>query len=143
MPEQTHLFAAVPPTIRVLKQMLGANNGSSVLLECLVDSFPPALTVWLADESRMIENNWKYKIQNENVGPYSNRVTLNITFVESADYTKYKCIAKSERGKTHALLSVYGIINCLPPSSSVLVTVLFFRNRREQTESYTTFQSGR
>jgi len=88
--------------------MVGSNNGSFALLECFVEAFPPALTYWVFGESKMIENNWKYKMQQEDVGPYTTHLKLNITYVEPADYALYKCVAKNERGKTFGLFTLYG-----------------------------------
>jgi hypothetical protein len=126
--------------------MLGANNGSSVLLECLVDAFPPALTYWLVGENRIIEeSNWKYRTLQQELSPSSIRVTLNITYVESADYSDYKCVAKNERGKTHAQLTVFGetIIRMHPHLLLLNFLSLFFlyipflclRNRSHQTQT--------
>lgn len=88
--------------------MVGTNNGSSALLECFVESFPPALTYWIFGEHKMIENNWKYKMHQDELGPYTTRLVLNVTYIEPTDYAMYKCVAKNERGKTFGLFTVYG-----------------------------------
>lgn len=108
------LFPAVAPTIRVRKQPLEAKNGASVLLECLVEAYPPALTYWMAGESRMIESNWKYRVTHTDTGASTSRSLLNITHVESADYSSFKCVAKNERGRTEAVLTVFGTITSFP-----------------------------
>lgn len=88
--------------------MVGTNNGSSVSLECHFEAFPPALTYWVQGDSKMIENNWKYKMTQEDIGPFSGVATLNISYIEPTDYSLYKCVAKNERGRTFGLLTVYG-----------------------------------
>ena len=88
--------------------MIGTNNGSSVVLECQVEAYPPALIYWIQGESRMIESNWKYKVLQQDSEPYTNYITLNITYVEPSDYGLFKCVAKNERGKTFGLLTLYG-----------------------------------
>ena len=98
----------VSPTIKTRQQMVGTNNGSSVVLECQVEAYPPALIYWVQGESRMIESNWKYKVMQQDSEPYTNYITLNITYVEPSDYGLFKCVAKNERGKTFGLLTLYG-----------------------------------
>lgn len=88
--------------------MVGSNNGSSALLECHFEAYPPALSYWIHGEHKMIENNWKYKMTHEDTGPFSGHTTLNITHVEPVDYSLFKCVAKNERGKTFGLLTLYG-----------------------------------
>ncbi len=88
--------------------MVGTNNGSFTVLECYVDAFPPPLSYWLFGENKIIEGNWKYKLDQEESGPYSFKFVLNITYIEPNDYGLYKCIAKNERGKTHGVFTVFG-----------------------------------
>ena len=90
--------------------MIGSNNGSSALLECIIESFPPALTYWIKGDNKLIENNneWKYQMSAVDSGFYTTHSRLNITLIEPSDYGMYKCAAKNERGKTYGLLTVYG-----------------------------------
>lgn len=82
----------VAPTIKLPNQMVGSNNGSFALLECYVEAFPPALTYWVFGESKMIENNWKYKMKVEDQSLYTSHLVLNITYIEPADYAMYKFV---------------------------------------------------
>lgn len=93
---------------RLLPVIAGTNNGSYAMLECIVEAFPLALTYWIHGETKMIENNWKYKMHQEDIGPYTTHLKLNITYVEPSDYGLFKCVAKNERGKTYGLFTVYG-----------------------------------
>ncbi|KAI1301448.1 Olfactomedin-like protein 2B [Halotydeus destructor] len=98
------------PTIKLPKRMMGTKNGSSALLECFVEAFPPALTYWVYGDGKMIENNWKYKMSHDDASSlYTTHMRLNITYVEPVDYGLYKCVAKNERGKTYGLSTLYEI----------------------------------
>lgn len=102
-------FRAVSPTIKVPQQMIGSNNASSVLLRCIIESYPPALVYWIQGDAKLIsENSWKYKLSVEEEGPFTQKMSLNISYVEPADYSMYKCAAKNEKGTTFGLLTLYG-----------------------------------
>ena len=88
--------------------MIGTSNGSSVLLECQVEAFPPPLIYWIQGENRRISTNTKYKVFERDLAPFTNFITLNITYVDPTDYGLYKCVAKNERGTTSGLLTLYG-----------------------------------
>lgn len=88
--------------------MIGSTNASSIVLRCVIESYPPALAYWIQGESKLIENNWKYKITSEEYGPFTNKMFLNISYVEPNDYSMYKCAAKNEKGTTFGLLTLYG-----------------------------------
>lgn len=103
------LLCAVSPTIKVPQQMIGSNNASSVLLRCIIESYPPALVYWIQGDAKLIsENSWKYKLSVEEEGPFTQKMSLNISYVEPADYSMYKCAAKNEKGTTFGLLTLYG-----------------------------------
>lgn len=89
--------------------MIGSNNASSVLLRCIIESYPPALVYWIQGDAKLIsENSWKYKLSVEEEGPFTQKMSLNISYVEPADYSMYKCAAKNEKGTTFGLLTLYG-----------------------------------
>jgi hypothetical protein len=87
--------------------MVGTNNGSFTILECYVEAFPPPLSYWQFGD-KIIEGNWKYKLDQQELSAFTFKLILNITYIESNDYGMYKCIAKNERGKTHGVFTVFG-----------------------------------
>ncbi|GFT64408.1 olfactomedin-like protein 2B [Nephila pilipes] len=88
--------------------MVGTVNGSYALLECFVEAHPPAVNFWLHGESRHLENNWKYKIEQNDDG-YRTHMILNITRVEPLDYGLYRCVSKNDKGKTLGVFTVFEI----------------------------------
>ncbi|GFV61358.1 lachesin [Trichonephila clavipes] len=101
------LEVAFPPLIKIRNQMVGTVNGSYAVLECFVEAHPPAVNFWLHGESRHLENNWKYKIEQIDDG-YRTHMILNITRVEPLDYGLYRCVSKNEKGKTLGIFTVFG-----------------------------------
>ncbi|GFQ66636.1 noelin-2 [Trichonephila clavata] len=102
------LEVAFPPLIKIRNQMVGTVNGSYAVLECFVEAHPPAVNFWLHGESRHLENNWKYKIEQIDEG-YRTHMILNITRVEPLDYGLYRCVSKNEKGKTLGIFTVFEI----------------------------------
>ena len=88
--------------------MVGTHNGSYAILSCFVDAFPPPLSYWVYGDNKIIEGSWKYKLLQEDQGPYSYHLTLNITYIEPSDYGMYKCVSKNERGRTQGVFTVFG-----------------------------------
>ncbi|RWR99536.1 Noelin-like protein, partial [Dinothrombium tinctorium] len=95
------------PYIIAPKDVVGANNGSFAVLECFVESYPPAVTYWMYEDERIIENSWKYKITKETRNHYTTRMLLNINHVEHKDYVNYNCVAKSYLGAVKGLIKLH------------------------------------
>ncbi|GBM11191.1 Lachesin [Araneus ventricosus] len=102
------LEVTFPPLIKIRNQMVGTVNGSYALLECFVEAHPPAVNFWIHGESRHLENNWKYKIDQIDDG-YRTHMVLNITRVEPLDYGLYRCVSKNDKGKTQGVFTVFEI----------------------------------
>ncbi|RWR99577.1 olfactomedin-like protein 2B, partial [Dinothrombium tinctorium] len=95
------------PFIIAPKDVVGAHNGGFAVLECFVESYPPAVTYWMYEDERIIENSWKYKITEETRNHYTTRMLLNITDVEHKDYGNYNCVAKSHLGAVKGLIKLH------------------------------------
>ncbi|RWS29042.1 uncharacterized protein B4U80_08408 [Leptotrombidium deliense] len=100
---------AFKPSVTTPKHVVGAHNGSFALIECILESFPTALTYWMFGDERIIENSWKYKVMQEDVNQYTSKMTLNITYVENTDYGMYKCVAKNQLGYVKGIVNLYRI----------------------------------
>ncbi|RWS09078.1 uncharacterized protein B4U79_04985, partial [Dinothrombium tinctorium] len=95
------------PYITTPKDVVGAYNGSFAVMECIVESFPTAVTYWMYEDERIIENSWKYKIMEETKNHYTTRMLLNITYVEHTDYGNYNCVAKNHLGTVKGIINLY------------------------------------
>ena len=94
--------------------MVGASVGSSVTLECLVESFPKASIAWerydgvpiRQDNSR---GNSKYLLSEWSASEhFSRRAILNMTLTNSNDFGIHFCRADNGMGTAKAGISVYG-----------------------------------
>ncbi|GLV40608.1 uncharacterized protein CBL_04410 [Carabus blaptoides fortunei] len=99
-----------PPLIKIRNQMVGAANGSTAMLECEVEAFPEAVRYWERADGRLLEHSFKYRVDNsfERDG-YKATMQLKIINVTAADFTRYHCISKNERGITKGEFTLYEI----------------------------------
>ncbi|KFM77953.1 Noelin, partial [Stegodyphus mimosarum] len=102
------LEVAFPPLIKIRNQMVGTVNGSYALLECFVEAHPPAVNFWLHGDNRLVEQTWKYKIDQRD-DHYRTHMILNISYIEPLDYGLYKCVSKNDKGKTLGVFTVFEI----------------------------------
>ena len=54
----------VAPNVKVKEWQVGAFNGSSARLECLVESYPAALTYWENRQGRLLEDTPQHRVYN-------------------------------------------------------------------------------
>jgi hypothetical protein len=84
--------------------IVGARNGSYVVLICDIEANPLPVNYWVYvsanGEKKLINyETWKYKLNDTKIGDYyTYKSILNITIVEESDYAIYKCISKNDRG---------------------------------------------
>ncbi|CAN8016748.1 unnamed protein product [Ixodes persulcatus] len=94
------------PFIRIKQWSVGTELGGWVLLECVVEAFPPAVNTWMTGTGRLIEQSPKHEIKEVEEG-YKALMTLNISNIESEDLGYYSCVSRNLRGQASGQLSVY------------------------------------
>ena len=125
------LFAfAVAPTVSVPHQLVGAPLGSSVTLDCHLESSPSALHFWSREGGTVLHNATKYRMLTVPAGSasaYRTHLKLTIVSVTDADYGPYRCVAKNPFGEADGVIKLYRKssihslnlhINSLGPSSA-------------------------
>ncbi|CAM1299327.1 Uncharacterised protein g2405 [Pycnogonum litorale] len=108
------------PKIRVPNEIVGASMRSDVVLECIVESYPPPLTSWTTNDTNelIVSNNNKYEttvLQHNH--SYKIFLRLKIKNMNKKDFKTFKCSASNTLGKTDGFIKVYEII---PISTSTL-----------------------
>jgi len=93
--------------------MVGATKGSWVVLECYVEAYPEPFVEWIFRDTKILTQSAKYNMSEEVLEtklhePFSRRVLLNISRVESADFGPYKCKARNYRGRTFGSITLFG-----------------------------------
>ncbi|KAL7641874.1 UNVERIFIED_CONTAM: hypothetical protein RMT77_007748 [Armadillidium vulgare] len=108
-----------PPMLWIPHQLIGANIGSQVTLECFTEAHPTSLNYWTRGDSNMIYDSDKYKIENRMGNPeYKIHMLLTVRHLEEEDFGTYRCVAKNPRGETDGSIKVY---NSGPPPTTTEV----------------------
>lgn len=90
---------SVHPTIHVPNQLVGAPLGTHVLLECIIQASPKAISYWIKDTGEMIVSSQKYSIKEIVKSVYETRALLTVNSLKKIDVGSYSCIAKNSIGK--------------------------------------------
>ncbi|CAN7940606.1 unnamed protein product, partial [Ixodes hexagonus] len=99
----------LPPLIKIHNWAVGASNGSSVQLECLVEAFPRAVSGWLfGDQGSLLQAGPRHSLREEDAGPFGSRLQLRISPVLPQDFGMYKCDSRNARGHAAGVLTVFG-----------------------------------
>ncbi|KAE9528177.1 hypothetical protein AGLY_012599 [Aphis glycines] len=97
----------LPPMIWIQNQLVGAQEGQSVTLECMSEAFPKSIDYWTKDKTTIISNGTKYHTDlKDNV--YKTHMKLTIISVTSSDYGTYQCVSKNSLGETDGTIKLYG-----------------------------------
>ncbi|XP_074600252.1 uncharacterized protein LOC141854466 isoform X2 [Brevipalpus obovatus] len=95
------------PLIKVVKSSVFAANGSSILLECHSDSFPPSINYWLFKGDK-IATDWRRKVYQIDKSDNTTHLLLNISHIIASDYGEYICVSKNEVNTTYGYIHVHG-----------------------------------
>ncbi|KAI4503636.1 hypothetical protein M0802_001039 [Mischocyttarus mexicanus] len=96
----------VPPMITVPNQLVGAQEGQKMTLECLSEAYPKSINYWTRDNDEIVPQGGKYEpILLDNA--YRVHMKLTIHSVSTKDYGSYKCVSRNSLGDTDGSISVY------------------------------------
>ncbi|XP_071643522.1 neurotrimin isoform X1 [Temnothorax longispinosus] len=96
------------PMIWIQNQLVGAQEGQQMTLECHSEAFPKSINYWTRENKDIIANGEKYEPSfSDNV--YKVHMKLMIRSVAMSDYGSYKCISKNSLGETDGSIKLYHI----------------------------------
>nr|XP_012216576.1 PREDICTED: lachesin-like isoform X1 [Linepithema humile] len=101
------LLVHFTPMIWIQNQLVGAQEGQQMTLECNSEAYPKSINYWTRDNI-IITNGEKYVLSfSDNV--YKVHMKLMIRSVAMSDYGSYKCISKNSLGETDGNIKLYHI----------------------------------
>ncbi|XP_076762855.1 lachesin isoform X2 [Xylocopa sonorina] len=102
------LIVHFSPMISIQNQLVGAQEGQRMTLECNSEAFPKSINYWTKENNEIIKNGDKYE-QSLTDNAYKVAMKLTILSVEMSDYGTYKCISKNSLGETDGSIKLYHI----------------------------------
>ncbi|KYM99871.1 Protein CEPU-1 [Cyphomyrmex costatus] len=97
-----------PPMIWVQNQLVGAQEGQKLTLECYSEAFPKSINYWTRDQDKIVPQGGKYDpVLKDNA--YKIHMRLTINSVSPTDYGSYKCVSRNSLGDTDGSIKVYPI----------------------------------
>ncbi|XP_043666442.1 neurotrimin-like isoform X2 [Vespula pensylvanica] len=101
------LIVHFPPMIWVPNQLVGAQEGQLMTLECLSEAYPKSINYWTRENDEIVPQGGKYEpiLLDNN---YKVHMKLTIHSVNTSDYGSYKCVSRNSLGDTDGSISVYG-----------------------------------
>nr|CAH0103261.1 unnamed protein product [Daphnia galeata] len=114
----------IPPSVTLHQQLIGAPLGSTVSLDCTIESSPAALHFWSRSDGTDLHEAAKYLMQSSSsIGPFvtpamagasqptwpSFRTQLRLTIVNvtAKDYGAYRCVAKNQYGEADGVITFH------------------------------------
>ncbi|KAL4120798.1 hypothetical protein QTP88_013419 [Uroleucon formosanum] len=98
----------VPPMIWIQNQLVGAQEGQSVTLECTSEAYPKSIDYWTKDKTTIISNGTKYHTDLKD-NAYKTHMKLTIISVTLSDYGTYQCVSKNSLGETDGTIKLYAV----------------------------------
>ncbi|CAK9813617.1 Ntm [Anthophora plagiata] len=102
------LIVHFTPMISIQNQLVGAEEGQRMTLECNSEAFPKSINYWTKENNEIIKNEEKYR-QSLTDNAYKVHMKLTILSVGMSDYGTYKCISKNSLGETDGSIKLYHI----------------------------------
>lgn len=100
----------VPPNVSVDNQLIGSPIGETVVLRCMVEAYPTAITYWVRNgpngREEMLLNRPKYTIEEQK---FTYKVELSMTIDEFTedDVGVYTCTSTNSLGIKESTVRVY------------------------------------
>ncbi|GFS81951.1 ig-like domain-containing protein [Nephila pilipes] len=95
-----------PPMIWIPNQLVGANLGANITLECNTEAYPESINYWSRHESQMISNGGRYHVI-FTVTTYKIFMVLTIHQVSYNDFGIYTCNARNSLSSTTGTIRLY------------------------------------
>ncbi|XP_032679470.1 lachesin-like [Odontomachus brunneus] len=95
------------PMISIQNQLVGAQEGQQMTLECYSEAYPKSINYWTREDV-IISNGDKYESSFSD-NTYKMHMKLMIRSVAMSDYGSYKCISKNSLGETDGSIKLYHI----------------------------------
>ncbi|XP_050057020.1 lachesin-like isoform X2 [Aphis gossypii] len=135
------LIIQFPPMIWIQNQLVGAQEGQSVTLECTSEAFPKSIDYWTKDKTTIISNGTKYHTDlKDNV--YKTHMKLTIISVTSSDYGTYQCVSKNSLGETDGTIKLYEVIKPTTTTTTTTTTVPTTTTTTSTTTKVATTMTG-
>ncbi|XP_061942711.1 neurotrimin-like isoform X1 [Apis cerana] len=102
------LTVQFPPMIWVQNQLVGAQEGQQLTLECLSEAYPKSINYWTRDKDEIVPQGGKYEptlVDNA----YKVQMKLTINSVGPSDFGSYKCVSRNALGDTDGTIKIYPI----------------------------------
>ncbi|XP_063704989.1 lachesin-like isoform X2 [Culicoides brevitarsis] len=103
------LIVLFHPTIHVPNQLVGSPIGTDVMLECIIQASPKAISYWIRDTGEMVVSSQKYLMKEILKSPYETRALLTVHSLNKMDVGSYSCIAKNSIGEVTSSIRLYEI----------------------------------
>ncbi|GFG32012.1 hypothetical protein Cfor_08531, partial [Coptotermes formosanus] len=100
------LIVHFPPMIWIQNQLVGAQEGQQMTLECHSEAYPKSINYWTRDKGEIISQGDKYEpVLLDNA--YKVHMKLTIRSVGPSDFGSYKCVSKNSLGDTDGSIKLY------------------------------------
>ena len=103
-------YFTVPPNVSVDNQLIGSPIGETVVLRCMVEAYPTAITYWVRNgpngREEMLLNRPKYTIEEQKF-TYKTEVSMTIDEFTKDDVGVYTCTSTNSLGIKEGTVRVY------------------------------------
>ncbi|XP_055387189.1 opioid-binding protein/cell adhesion molecule homolog, partial [Condylostylus longicornis] len=91
------------PTIWTPNEIIYAQPGQKILLECISESYPTSVNYWLKDKE-IIQGGTYESVTLENIF----RIVMKLTIrpIKPEDFGEYKCVAKNSLGESSKIITI-------------------------------------
>ncbi|CAK9833781.1 Ntm [Anthophora retusa] len=112
------LIVHFPPMIWVQNQLVGAQEGQQLTLECHSEAYPKSINYWTRDKDEIVPQGGKYEpVLLDNA--YKVQMKLTISSVSPSDFGSYKCVSRNSLGDTDGSINVYRITSNSSSAGSI------------------------
>ncbi|KAK2585131.1 hypothetical protein KPH14_008638 [Odynerus spinipes] len=127
------LIVHFPPMISIQNQLVGAQEGQQITLDCYSVAFPKSINYWTRENNDIIPNGEKYEpTLSDNA--YKVHMKLTIRSVAMSDYGTYKCISKNSLGETDGSIKLYHIPTTTTQAKTTTTTPMPTADRVENIQ---------
>ncbi|KAJ8674631.1 hypothetical protein QAD02_010417, partial [Eretmocerus hayati] len=100
------LIVQFPPMISIQNQLIGAEEGRQITLECVSEAYPKSINYWMRDEGEIVPQGGKFEPVNVE-SAYKVHMKLTIRSVSSSDFGNYRCISRNSLGDADGSIRLY------------------------------------